>query len=138
MIRFIISTRLGDQQNLFFNSIFIWESRSDDECNCKGKVNQKICECSRWAIVCNVNASGTFVALTAFYKRNIFEKLDFKATYTFDHYSNKNIGLGLSGTLGKLNMYLLVNNVLEYKDVSKANSIAFQFGFNFVFQNSED
>ena len=79
-----------------------------------------------------------FVALTAFYRRSIFDKLDFKATYTFDSYSDKNIGLGLSGTLGKLNMYLLVNNVLEYKDISKANSMAFQFGFNFIFGDSED
>ena len=69
--------------------------------------------------------------------RNIFRKLDVKATYTFDSFSNKNIGLGLAGTLGKMNMYLLVNNILEYKDVSKANSAAFQFGINFVFQDKD-
>lgn len=124
----------------FYSSIqySFGESRSDDECNCKGKVTRKYVNAVGGQLFAMSMPVEPFVALTAFYKRNIFEKLDFKATYTIDQYSDKNIGLGLSGTLGKLNMYLLVNNVLEYKDVSKANSVAFQFGFNFVFQNSED
>jgi hypothetical protein len=79
-----------------------------------------------------------FAAITAFYKRSIFEKLDLKATYTYDSYSSKNFGLGLSGTIGKVNIYALVDNVFEYADVSKANSLAFQFGINFIFQDPED
>lgn len=114
------------------------ESRSDDECNCKGSVTRKYVNGIGGQLFAMTMPNEPYVALTAFYRRSIFEKLDFKATYTIDPYSNKNIGLGLSGTLGKLNMYLLVDNVLEYRDVSKANSLAFQFGFNFVFQDSED
>lgn len=114
------------------------ESRADDECNCKGKINKRYVNAVGGQLFAMTMPNEPYVALTAFYKRSIFEKLDFKATYTVDPYSNKNIGLGLSGTLGKLNLYVLVDNVLEYKDVSKANSLAFQFGFNFVFQNSED
>jgi hypothetical protein len=124
----------------FYSSIqySFGESRSNEDCNCKGKTTTNYANAVGGQLFIMSMPVEPFVALTAFYKRNIFEKLDFKATYTFDPYSDKNIGLGLSGTLGKLNMYLLVNNVLEYKDISKANSIAFQFGFNFVFQNSED
>ncbi|KQB37742.1 hypothetical protein RC62_2908 [Flavobacterium aquidurense] len=114
------------------------EARYDGDCNCKGKINRKYVNAIGGQLFMMSMPVEPFVALTAFYKRSIFEKLDIKATYTFDSYSNKNIGLGISGTLGKLNMYLLVDNVLEYKDVSKANSIAFQFGFNFVFKDSED
>jgi hypothetical protein len=114
------------------------ESRSDEECNCKGSVTRKYVNGIGGQLFAMTMPNEPYVALTAFYRRSIFEKLDFKATYTIDPYSNKNIGLGLSGTLGKLNMYLLVDNVLEYRDVSKANSLAFQFGFNFVFQDSED
>ena len=114
------------------------ETRYDGDCNCKGKINRKYVNAVGGQLFLMSMPVEPFVALTAFYKRSIFEKLDFKATYTFDSYSNKNIGLGLSGTLGKLNMYVLVDNVLEYKDISKANSMAFQFGFNFVFQDSED
>ncbi|MBS7230843.1 hypothetical protein KHA90_07385 [Flavobacterium psychroterrae] len=114
------------------------ESRYNGDCNCKGKINRKYVNAVGGQLFITSMPVQPFVALTAFYKRSIFEKLDVKATYTFDSYSNKNIGLGISGTLGKLNMYLLVDNVLEYKDVSKANSIAFQFGFNFVFQDSEE
>ncbi|QDW20572.1 DUF5723 family protein [Flavobacterium sp. KBS0721] len=124
----------------FYSSIqySFGESRSNEDCNCKGKTTTNYANAVGGQLFIMSMPVEPFVALTAFYKRSIFEKLDFKATYTFDPYSDKNIGLGLSGTLGKLNMYLLVDNVLEYKDVSKANSIAFQFGFNFVFQNSED
>lgn len=124
----------------FYSSIqYSWgESRSDDQCNCKGKINRKYRNAVGGQLFMMSMPVEPFVALTAFYKRSIFDKLDVKATYTVDSYSSKNIGLGLSGTLGKLNMYVLVDNVLEYKDVSKANSIAFQFGFNFVFQDSED
>ncbi|WP_394776779.1 DUF5723 family protein [Flavobacterium sp.] len=114
------------------------ESRYNGDCNCKGNINRKYLNAVGGQLFMMSMPVEPFVAFTAFYKRSIFEKLDVKATYTFDSYSNKNIGLGISGTLGKLNMYLLVDNVLEYKDVSKANSIAFQFGFNFVFQDSED
>jgi len=124
----------------FYSSIqySFGESRSNADCNCKGKVTSSYANAVGGQLFIMSMPVEPFVALTAFYKRNIFEKLDLKATYTFDSYSNKNIGLGVSGTLGKLNMYLLVNNVLEYKDVSKANSIAFQFGFNFVFHDSEE
>lgn len=114
------------------------ESRADDACNCKGKINRKYVNAIGGQMFAMTMPKEPYVALTAFYKRSILEKLDFKATYTFDPYSNKNIGLGLSGTLGKLNMYILVDNVLEYKDVSKANSLAFQFGFNFIFPDSKD
>ena len=77
------------------------------------------------------------IAVTAFYKRRIFEKLEIKTTYTVDSYSYKNIGLGVSGTIGKLNIYLLADNLLEYRDITKANSMALQFGLNFIFQDPE-
>jgi hypothetical protein len=73
------------------------------------------------------------MALTAFYRRQIFDSLEMKATYTVDSFSSKNIGLGLSTTLGKVNFYLLADNLLEYKDISKANSLSFQLGLNIIF-----
>lgn len=72
-------------------------------------------------------------ALTAYYRRQIFDSLEMKATYTIDSYSFENIGLGLSATIGKVNFYILADNLLEYRDVSKANSLSFQLGFNVVF-----
>lgn len=60
-----------------------------------------------------------------------------KATYTLDSYSYKNIGLGLSTQLGKLNLYVLADNLLEYHDLSKANSLSFQFGLNVIFKDHE-
>lgn len=77
-------------------------------------------------------------ALTAYYRRSIFNTMQMKATYTLDSYSSKNIGLGLSADLGKFNMYFMADNLLEYKDLSKANSLSFQFGFNFIFKDSNE
>jgi hypothetical protein len=44
-----------------------------------------------------------------------------------DSYSYTNIGLGLSTNIGKFNMYVLADNLLEYRDISKTNSLSFQF-----------
>lgn len=73
-----------------------------------------------------------FFALTAFYQRSLFRQLQFKTTYTIDTFSYKNIGLGISANLGKINLYTLVDNILEYRDLAKANSLSFQFGINFI------
>jgi hypothetical protein len=73
------------------------------------------------------------MALTTYYRRKFFDSLEMKATYTIDSYSSKNIGLGLSTTISKVNFYVLADNLLEYRDISKANSLSFQLGFNIVF-----
>lgn len=114
------------------------EYRSDEDCNCRGQIERRYLNATGIQLFAMSAPRSPIAAVTAFYKRSIFRKLDVKATYTFDTFSSKNIGLGLSGTVGKFNIYALVDNVLEYKDLSKANSVAFQFGFNFVFQNKED
>ncbi|WP_343589279.1 DUF5723 family protein [Flavobacterium sp.] len=113
------------------------EKRSD-ECNCHGNVEKFYKNAAGLQVFGMSAPREPLVALTAFYRRNIFRKLDLKATYTLDTFSNKNIGLGLSGAIGPVNIYALVNNVLEYKDISKASSAAFQLGINFVFQDRED
>ncbi|SEA77137.1 hypothetical protein SAMN05443667_108164 [Flavobacterium gillisiae] len=76
------------------------------------------------------------MALTGYYRRNILDKLQMKATYTVDSYSFKNIGLGMSSRLGAFNVYLMADNLLEYKDLAKAHSLSFQFGFNFIFKET--
>ncbi|KAF2516531.1 DUF5723 family protein [Flavobacterium foetidum] len=114
------------------------ESRSNEDCDCLKRTKTRYKNAAGLQLFAMNAPKEPLTAVTAFYQRNIFEKLDVKATYTFDAFSNKNIGLGISGTFGKVNVYALVNNVLEYKDVSKANSIAFQFGINFVFQDNDD
>ncbi len=71
-------------------------------------------------------------ALTAFYKRNFSKTFQMKTTYTLDTFSFANVGLGMSTQLGPINIYLLADNLLSYMDVAKANSLAFQFGFNII------
>ena len=114
------------------------ESRSDKACNCKAQATRKYRNAVGAQLFAMTTQKEPLVAFTAFYKRSIFQKLDVKTTYTFDTFSNKNIGLGLSGTIGKFNIYALVDNILEFKDISKANSMAFQFGLNFVFKDPEE
>ncbi|WP_343697266.1 DUF5723 family protein [Flavobacterium sp.] len=111
------------------------ESRYDGECNCKGSSERRYLNAVGAQVFARTMPKEPYVALTAFYKRSIFEKLDFKATYTVDTYSFTNLGLGLSGTLGKFNIYGLVDNVFQYRDITKAKSLAFQFGLNFIFQD---
>ncbi len=74
-----------------------------------------------------------FTALTAYYRRQVLESLEMKVTYTVDSFSYKNIGLGLSTTIGKVNFYMMADNLLEFADVSKAKSMSFQLGLNVIF-----
>ena len=114
------------------------EARPDDACNCRGTSDKYYKNAVGGQLFLMSAPRSPLVALTAFYKRNIFRKLDFKATYTVDTFSSTNIGLGLAGTIGSVNLYAMVNNVLEYRDLSKANSAAFQLGINFVFQDKRE
>ncbi|TDD98729.1 DUF5723 family protein [Flavobacterium cellulosilyticum] len=104
----------------------------NSECNCLGNEIE-----SKNAVGAQLFAMTTprspLMALTAYYKRQIFKSLEMKATYTLDSFSLKNIGLGLSTTIGKVNFYFLADNLLEYRDVAKANSLSFQFGLNIIF-----
>ncbi|TRW98029.1 DUF5723 family protein [Flavobacterium gawalongense] len=112
------------------------DSRSKD-CNCDGTDSGY-----RNAVGAQLFIMSTprtpFMAFTTYYRRNIFNNLQMKATYTLDSYSYKNIGLGLSAQLGKLNLYVLADNLLEYHDLAKANSLSFQFGLNVIFKDSDE
>jgi hypothetical protein len=111
------------------------DSRSKD-CNCNGADSPY-----KNAVGAQLFVMSTprmpFTALTAYYRRNVLDNLQVKATYTLDSYSYKNIGLGLSAQLGKVNLYVLADNLLEYHDLSKANSLSFQFGLNVIFKDHE-
>ena len=77
------------------------------------------------------------LALTAYYYRRIFEGLRLKATYTIDSFSYDNIGLGVSSQLGPLNFYVMADNLLDYQNLAKAQSVSLQFGLNLVFGSSQ-
>ena len=109
------------------------------ECNCDGN-EVKYTNSVGAQLFVMLTPRTPLMALTAYYKRQIFNSLAMKATYTIDSFTSKNIGLGLSTTLAKVNFYILADNLLEYKDISKANSLSFQLGFNIIFpdKNSPD
>jgi hypothetical protein len=72
-------------------------------------------------------------ALTGFYEKSLSNKLHAKVTYTLDDYSYYNIGLGVSAQIWKINFYGLLDNIAALSDISSANNISLQFGFNFIF-----
>ncbi|MBD0724502.1 hypothetical protein B6A10_04850 [Flavobacterium sp. L1I52] len=110
---------------------------SEEDCNCYA--GEKKYKNSVGAQLFMMSTPRTpITALTGFYQRNVSDKLQLKATYTLDSYSYTNIGLGMSATLGKFNLYFMGDNLLGYRDVSKAKSLSFQFGFNFIFADSNE
>lgn len=108
------------------------DGRSSD-CNCIGENENKYTNSVGAQLFVMSAPRLPLMALTGYYRRQIFDSLEVKATYTIDSFSSKNIGLGLSSTIGKVNFYFLADNLLEYKDVSKANSLSFQLGLNIIF-----
>ena len=132
-----LHTKYTTWRPLKFNSSIQYsfgDGRSSD-CNCTGDYENKYTNSIGAQLFVMSTPRTPLMALTAFYRRQIFDSLEMKATYTVDSFSAKNIGLGLSTTLGKVNFYLLADNILEYKDISKANSLSFQLGLNIIFPN---
>ena len=132
-----LHTKYTTWRPLKFNSSIQYsfgDGRSSD-CNCTGDNENKYTNSVGAQLFVMSAPRAPLMALTAYYRRQIFDSLEMKATYTVDSFSAKNIGLGLSTTLGKVNFYLLADNLLEYKDVSKANSLSFQLGLNIIFPN---
>ena len=76
---------------------------------------------------------GMQMALTGFYQKVITEKIYTKITYTVDDFSAANIGAGLSAQFGKVNLYGMFDNILEYRNLSSANSLSLQLGINVIF-----
>ena len=73
------------------------------------------------------------LALTGFYEKALFKKFRAKITYTLDDYSFYNIGAGVSAQIGKINFYGTVDNIAKFNDITSANNISFQLGFNLIF-----
>lgn len=78
------------------------------------------------------------LALTAFYYKRLFDQLRLKATYTVDSYSFTNIGLGMSAHLGPVNFYVMADNLIEFQNLAKAQSVSLQLGFNYIFKQNEN
>ncbi len=72
-------------------------------------------------------------AVTGFYQKSLSQKFHTKLTYTVDNYSFNTIGVGLSTQIGKLNIYGVIDNVLKFSNITKANNISAQLGLNVIF-----
>ena len=132
-----LHTKYTTWRPLKFNSSIQYsfgDGRSVD-CNCIGDNENKYANSVGAQLFAMSTPRSPLMALTAYYKRQISDFLEMKATYTIDSFSSKNIGLGLSTTLGKVNFYVIADNLLEYRDIAKANSLSFQLGLNIIFPN---
>ena len=72
-------------------------------------------------------------ALTSFYEKSFSNKLQAKITHTVDGYSYYNIGVGVSAKIWKINFYGILDNLTKLSDISSANNVSLQFGFNLLF-----
>jgi hypothetical protein len=129
-----LSVKYKTWRPLKFNSSiqYSFGDGRNSECNCVGNEIKYSNSVGAQLFVMSTPRM-PLMALTTYYRRQIFDSLEMKATYTIDSFSSKNIGLGLSTTIGKVNFYVLADNLLEYRDVSKANSLSFQLGLNIIF-----
>lgn len=71
---------------------------------------------------------GFIGAATVYYDKRIANWLRGKVTYTIDSFSYKNIGALASFQGKKLNFYMAADNLLNYRNLAKANSLSLQLG----------
>lgn len=75
---------------------------------------------------------GPQAALTAFYLRRFGRALALKTTYTVDKFSWSNIGLGLNLQAGPVNIYVMADNLLAYRNLADSHYSSFQLGLNII------
>ncbi len=75
---------------------------------------------------------GPQAALTAFYTRRFGNFMALKTTYTIDKFSYSNLGLGINLQAGPVNMYLLADNLLAYRNIANSRYTSFQLGLNII------
>ena len=112
-----------------------------------GEVGDSDCNCNNNQMRYNNSVGAQFymmftprtplMALTAYFRKRVADALEIKTTYTVDSFSSRNLGLGLSTNLSKVNFYFLADNLLEYRDLSKAKSLSLQLGLNIIFADKE-
>jgi hypothetical protein len=133
-----IYNKYTTQRPLKFYSSFQYsfEEERQTECNCETDEDSWYRSAVGAQFFAMTTPRDPMLALTAYYRRRIVQGLQMKATYTIDSYSYTNIGLGLTTKIGVFNFYVLADNLLAYRDLSKANALAFQIGFNIISQGS--
>ena len=57
-----------------------------------------------------------------------------KLTYTVDDFSYTNVGLGMSTLIGKVNTYVLVDNVFGLDHIGYSKRASIQLGMNLIFK----
>ncbi|MGB0891202.1 MAG: DUF5723 family protein [Flavobacteriaceae bacterium] len=76
----------------------------------------------------------THFALTTFYEKALGENFRTKLTYTVDDFSYTNVGLGMSTLIGKVNTYVLVDNVFGLDHIGYSKRASIQLGMNLIFK----
>jgi hypothetical protein len=108
------------------------------ECNCLDKLDRTFQNRVGAHLFAMKRPNHLQWALSTFYYRKIFKGLQLKTTYTIDTYSFTNVGLGLSASLGSIQFYVMADNLLEYQNLAKSQSVSLQLGFNYIFKNNEN
>ena len=114
------------------------ERYSSEDCDCLDKGGVQTSQTEIGAHLFAVKRPrGVQPALTVYGQKKFFNFLSLRGAYTVDRYSYSNVGLGLSAKLGPLNLYVMGDNLLEYKNLAKSNSASVQLGLNFVFNQKK-
>jgi hypothetical protein len=117
----------------FYSSVqYSFEEERQTECNCETDEDSWYRSAVGAQLFAMTTPRAPMLALTAYYRRRLLQGLQMKATYTIDSYSFTNIGLGLTTKIGVFNFYAMADNLLAYRDISKANALTFQIGFNII------
>ena len=71
-------------------------------------------------------------SFTSFYEKSLSKNAHFKFTHTTNDYSPAIFGTGLSLQLSRVHFFGMLDNILAVRDLSTANNISLNFGFNIV------
>ncbi|MCB9425410.1 MAG: hypothetical protein H6584_00020 [Flavobacteriales bacterium] len=115
---------------------FSWEELDYSTCNCRVSPTKR-----RYINSVGLQAFSQFrprrpiFAASLYYYRRFSNSTQAKIAYTIDDYSFTNVGIIVSKSIRSLNLYLALDNLLEFYQIPKSNGMSIQMGINFITQN---
>jgi len=69
-------------------------------------------------------------SLSGYYTRRVGRHLSLRATYTANKYSASNLGLGMEGRIGPVQLFITADNLLGYRNLFDSHTQTLLFGLN--------
>lgn len=115
---------------------FSWEELDYRTCNCRmSPTKRRYINSVGFQAFSQFRPRKPIYAASLYYYRRFNNNTQAKIAYTIDDYTFTNVGVIISKNFKSLNLYLALDNLLEFYQIPKSNGMSIQMGINIITQN---